>query len=217
MEQYLRQGLVSDSKVLDIRQVDVSSGKILDNNVPVFVITFATQEVLMFKNAKTGEVAVGAENRVEQCMYAAVITKIEEDIDNELTGGWKVIEVGFAFTLLFGRSQCRGLTELTCFFLCLSTDGPKIGTRIPIDALFSYSSPHPKYMAFAPHSPTPYLSILLSHSSDLAAPTTHHSDCTRITTTTHSQLGILLNLSNYNTPCSLTFTLSYPSCIRQCI
>lgn len=193
MEQYLRQGLVSDSKVLDIRQVDVSSGKILDNNVPVFVITFATQEVLMFKNAKTGEVAVGAENRVEQCMYAAVITKIEEDIDDELTGGWKVIEVCFTFTLLFGRCQCRGLTELTCFFSCLSTDGPKIGTRIPIDASFPDSSSHPKYMAFVLHSPI--YPILLWHSSHLAPPTTHHSDRTSITTT-HSQFGILLNLSN---------------------
>lgn len=97
MEQYLRQGLISDSKVLDIRQVDVSSGKILDNNVPVFVITFATQEVLLFRNAKSGEVVVGAENRVEQCMYAAVVTRVEEELEDELTGGWKVIEVCAVF------------------------------------------------------------------------------------------------------------------------
>lgn len=167
----------------------------------------------MFKNAKTGEVAVGAENRVEQCMYAAVVTRIEEDIDDELTGGWKVIEVGVALALLFGWCQRRGLTGLTCFFLCLSTDGPQIGTRIPIDASSPYSSS--KIHGVRPTQPCP-LSILLSHSSHLAAPTTHHSDCTSITTTTHSQLGILLNSSNYNTPCSLTLTLSYPSCIRQC-
>ncbi|KAA1470327.1 mitochondria import inner membrane translocase TIM44 subunit [Dentipellis sp. KUC8613] len=93
MEQYLRQGLVSDSKVLDIRQVDVSAGKFLENNIPVFVITFATQEVLLFRNVATGEIAVGAEDRVEQCHYAAVITKVEEELDNELTGGWKVVEM----------------------------------------------------------------------------------------------------------------------------
>ncbi|KAH9935892.1 mitochondria import inner membrane translocase TIM44 subunit [Epithele typhae] len=94
MEQYLKQGLISDSKVLDIRQVDISSGKILENNVPVFVITFATQEMLIFRNAKTGEIMVGAENRVEQCHYAAVITRMEEELDNELTGGWKIVEMG---------------------------------------------------------------------------------------------------------------------------
>ncbi|KAG1879092.1 hypothetical protein F4604DRAFT_1752871 [Suillus subluteus] len=64
MEQYLRQGLVSDSKVLDIRSVDVSDGKILDS-IPVFVVTFSTQEVLLFRNAATREIVVSAENRVE--------------------------------------------------------------------------------------------------------------------------------------------------------
>ncbi|KAI0080134.1 TIM44 subunit of mitochondria import inner membrane translocase [Panus rudis PR-1116 ss-1] len=93
MEQYLKQGLISDSKCLDIRQVEVSTGKILENDVPVFVITFATQEMLLFRNAKTGEIVVGAEDRVEQCHYAAVITRVEEELDNELTGGWKVIDM----------------------------------------------------------------------------------------------------------------------------
>jgi len=93
MEQYLKQGLVSDSKVLDIRQVDISTGKILDNNVPVFVVTFATQEMLLFRNAKSREIVVGNEKRVEQCHYAAVITRVEEELDNELTGGWKVAEM----------------------------------------------------------------------------------------------------------------------------
>lgn len=74
-------------------RIQVSSGKILENNVPVFVITFATQEMLLFRNVKTKEVVVGAEDRVEQCHYAAVITRVEEDLENELTGGWKVVEV----------------------------------------------------------------------------------------------------------------------------
>ena len=59
----------------------------------MFVITFATQEVLLFRNAKSGEVVVGAENKVEQCHYAAVLTRSELDLDDELTGGWKVVEV----------------------------------------------------------------------------------------------------------------------------
>lgn len=93
MEHFLQQGLISDSKVLDIRQVDVSDGKILENDVPVFLVQFSTQEVLMFRNAKTGEITVGADNKVEQCTYVAAITRIEEELTNELTGGWKVIEM----------------------------------------------------------------------------------------------------------------------------
>ncbi|PPQ67871.1 hypothetical protein CVT25_010310 [Psilocybe cyanescens] len=93
MEHFLRQGLISDSKVLDIRQVDVSEAKILENEVPIFLITFSTQEMLLFRNAKTGEIVVGAENKVEQCTYAAAVTRVPEDLDNELTGGWKVVEM----------------------------------------------------------------------------------------------------------------------------
>jgi import inner membrane translocase subunit TIM44 len=93
MEQYLRQGLVSDSKVLDIRQVDVSDGKILEDSIPVFVVTFSTQEVLLFRNVVSREVVVGAENRVEQCVYAAVITRVAEEMSDEITGGWKVVEM----------------------------------------------------------------------------------------------------------------------------
>ena len=73
--------------------LQVSDGKILENEVPVFIITFATQEVLLFRNAKTGEAMVGADNKVEQCTYVAAITRIPEDLGNEVTGGWKVIEV----------------------------------------------------------------------------------------------------------------------------
>ncbi|CAE6513782.1 unnamed protein product [Rhizoctonia solani] len=93
MEQYTKQGLISESKVIDIANVDVAKGTLLENNVPVFVVSFSTQEVLVFRNAKSGEVVVGAPDRVEQCSYAAVITRVEDELDNELTGGWKVVEV----------------------------------------------------------------------------------------------------------------------------
>jgi len=59
----------------------------------VFLVSFATQEMMLFRNAKTGEIAVGAEDKVEQCTYVAVITRLPEELDNELTGGWKVVEV----------------------------------------------------------------------------------------------------------------------------
>jgi len=71
----------------------IAEAKILENDVPVFLVSFATQEMMLFRNAKTGEVAVGAEDKVEQCTYVAVITRLTEELDNELTGGWKVVEV----------------------------------------------------------------------------------------------------------------------------
>ena len=94
MEQYLKQGLVLDSKVLDIRQVEVSTGL----GTGCFQHACACDhvhgaEVLLFRDCKTREVMVGAEDRVEQCNHAAVITRVEDELENELTGGWKVIEV----------------------------------------------------------------------------------------------------------------------------
>lgn len=141
MEQYLKQGLVSDSKVLDIRQVDVrvarmshpirssslslflvaqiSMGKILENNIAVFVVTFATQEMLLFRNAKTREAIIGSEQNIEQCHYAAVITRAQEELDNELTGGWKVIEVCTISSMISMHSLFRILgCVLTGDFLC---------------------------------------------------------------------------------------------------
>jgi hypothetical protein len=127
MEHYLRQGLISSSKVLDIRQVDVTAGKLLDSaastaeQIPVWVVTFATQEVMTFRNAKTGEIVVGAEDKVEQCHYAAVITRLEEEIEDEVTGGWKVIEVCFPVSSVL--SDLR----LTCL-----ADGTQISTSISL-------------------------------------------------------------------------------------
>ena len=63
----------------------------------MFVITFTTQEVLLFRDHKTRDVVIGAEDRVEQCNYAAVVTRVEGELENELTGGWKVVEVRTPF------------------------------------------------------------------------------------------------------------------------
>jgi mitochondrial import inner membrane translocase subunit TIM44 len=120
MEQYLRQGLVPDSKVLDIRQVDVSTGRFLEDDIPVYVITFTTQEVLLFRDRKTREVVVGAEDRVEQCNYAAVITRVEEELENELTGGWKVIEVRGFFSLSRVRTGTDDGIDGTSVGACIS-------------------------------------------------------------------------------------------------
>jgi hypothetical protein len=71
----------------------VVQGKMLENEVAAWIISFQTQEILLFRNAKTKEVVVGAEDKVEQCQYVAVLTRIDSELDDEVTGGWKVIEV----------------------------------------------------------------------------------------------------------------------------
>merc|ERR1711939_1186856 len=94
IQPYIQKGLISDSRVLDIRGVDIQAVKVLENDVNVFIVSFRTQEIINFRDPKTGEIVVGDENKIEQCGYVAVMTRIEEELDNEETGGWKVIDMG---------------------------------------------------------------------------------------------------------------------------
>jgi import inner membrane translocase subunit TIM44 len=74
--------------------VDIQAVKVLENDTNVFVISFRTQEIINFRDPKTGEVVIGDENKIEQCGYVMVMTRIEEELDNEETAGWKVIDAG---------------------------------------------------------------------------------------------------------------------------
>jgi hypothetical protein len=113
---------------IDLSSLQVLEAKLLENDIPVFIVTFATQEMLLFRNAKTAEIVVGAEDKVEQCNYVAVVTRLPEELDNELTGGWKIVEVCFSPMLLIG------------LLLTLPADGTKKRTRLPLGKKSIYSS-----------------------------------------------------------------------------
>ena len=93
-KRYLQAGLKSDGRILDIRGVDVLKARMLDpGDIPVFVITCRTQEVHVYKNAKTGKLAAGMEDKVQLVTYAIGITRIPEDVANPETRGWRLIEM----------------------------------------------------------------------------------------------------------------------------
>ncbi|GAA98361.1 uncharacterized protein L969DRAFT_334238 [Mixia osmundae IAM 14324] len=93
IQPYLSKGLVPDSRVLDIRGVDIAAAKVLENETNVFVVSFRTQEITAFRDPKTGEVAAGSEDQIDQCGYVMVMTRIEEELENPITAGWKVIDI----------------------------------------------------------------------------------------------------------------------------
>lgn len=217
MEQYLRQGLVSDSKVLDIRQVDVSSGKILENNVPVFVVTFATQEVLLFKNAKTAEIVVGAENRVEQCQYAAVITRVEDELDNELTAGWKVIEVRSIPYQPSGSSSHMSMLYCCVSSSFASTDGTEISPGIPLGSnadcsmlpkiSWRCSHPSPVVAYFLPPPAHSYHSTSRPHQPP---PLTRNPGYTQFTLLACSIVHYLIRLCRHSASLTVAVTTLHP-------
>ncbi|KAL8921036.1 MAG: hypothetical protein Q9208_005927 [Pyrenodesmia sp. 3 TL-2023] len=93
-QQYTVAGLKSDGRILDIRHVDILSARILDpGEVPVFIITCRTQEVHVYRNAKTNQLAAGMEDKVQLVTYAIGVTRVAEDVNNPDTRGWRLIEL----------------------------------------------------------------------------------------------------------------------------
>jgi len=94
MHQYTTAGLKSDGRILDIRNVDVLNARMLEpGDIPVFILTCRTQEVHTYRNAKTGELAAGMEDRVQQVTYAIGVTRLPEEVLNPETRGWRLIEL----------------------------------------------------------------------------------------------------------------------------
>ncbi|KAI9829127.1 MAG: protein translocase subunit [Thelocarpon impressellum] len=93
-QQYKTAGLKSDGRILDIRHVDILSARLLEpGEVPVFIITCRTQEVHVYRNAKTGDLAAGMEDKVQLVTYAIGVTRVPEDVNNAETRGWRLIEL----------------------------------------------------------------------------------------------------------------------------
>lgn len=94
MTQYTQQGLYSDGKILDIRGVDILSARLLEpGEIPVFVLMARTQEVHVYRNKKSGELAAGMEDKVQQVTYAIGVTRVPEEVGNAETRGWRLIEL----------------------------------------------------------------------------------------------------------------------------
>ncbi|OJJ49634.1 hypothetical protein ASPZODRAFT_139013 [Penicilliopsis zonata CBS 506.65] len=93
-KQYTTAGLKSDGRILDIRGVDISHARMLEpGEIPVFVVTCRTQEVHVYRNVKTKELAAGMEDKVQLVTYAIGLTRIPEDVNNPETRGWRLIEL----------------------------------------------------------------------------------------------------------------------------
>lgn len=93
-KQYTTAGLKSDGRILDVRGVEVMNARMLDpGDIPVFVVTCRSQEVHVYKNVKTGELAAGMEDKVQLVTYAIGLTRIPEDVNNPETRGWRLIEL----------------------------------------------------------------------------------------------------------------------------
>ena len=93
-QEWTKNGLKVDGKILDIRHVDMLSARMLEpGDIPVFVITCRTQEVHVYRQIKTGQLAAGVEDKVQLVTYAIGVTRLPEEVSNPETRGWRLIEL----------------------------------------------------------------------------------------------------------------------------
>ena len=94
LDPYLQRGYIADGRILDLSNIEIVQGKILETGpMPVLVISFQTPELMYFTDPKTREIIDGSVEQAIQCRYAMVLTRLEAELENEVTGGWKIIEL----------------------------------------------------------------------------------------------------------------------------
>jgi len=82
-------GFYLDSKILDIENVDLVMGKVMDQG-PVLIITFQTQQIMCVRNAKR-QVAEGDPEKVMRVNYVWVLCRDPEELNP--TSAWRLMEL----------------------------------------------------------------------------------------------------------------------------
>lgn len=82
-------GCYLDSKILDIENVDLAMGKVMEQG-PVLIVTFQTQQIMCVRNAK-GEVVEGDPEKVMRVNYVWVLCRDPEDLNPK--SAWRLMEL----------------------------------------------------------------------------------------------------------------------------
>lgn len=94
-KEYRDKGLYAAGRVLDVRHADIYDGRLLEelNGQPVYTIVCSAQETNCYKSLKTDEVVAGVPDQVLISGYVMTVTRFAEDMDNEETRGWKILQI----------------------------------------------------------------------------------------------------------------------------
>ncbi|XP_053677859.1 mitochondrial import inner membrane translocase subunit TIM44 isoform X2 [Anopheles nili] len=78
-----------DSKILDIENVDLAMGKVMDQG-PVLIVTFQTQQIMCVRDAK-GAVIEGDPEKVMRCHHVWVLCRDPNELDPK--AAWRLMEM----------------------------------------------------------------------------------------------------------------------------
>lgn len=82
-------GCFLDSKILDIENVDLAMGKVMEQG-PVLIVTFQTQQIMCVRNAKQ-EIVEGDPEKVMRVNYVWVLCRDPEDLNPK--SAWRLMEL----------------------------------------------------------------------------------------------------------------------------
>ena len=97
MRQAKQLGYHFDSKVLDIDNIDLAMGKMMEQG-PVLVITFNSQQIQCVRDSK-GTVVEGDPEKVLRVTYVWVLCRDQQELDPR--AAWRLLELSASSTEQF--------------------------------------------------------------------------------------------------------------------
>ncbi|KAH9383137.1 hypothetical protein HPB48_023872 [Haemaphysalis longicornis] len=89
ISQAIKLGYHYDSKVLDVMNVDLAMGKIMEQG-PVLIVTFQSQQIMVVRNSK-GEVVEGDPEKILRINHAWVLCRDQSQLDPK--AAWKLMDL----------------------------------------------------------------------------------------------------------------------------
>lgn len=90
ISQAQKAGYYLDSKILDIENVDLAMGKVMEQG-PVLIITFQTQQIMCVRDRKSRSVVEGDPEKVMRCNYVWVLCRDRDDLNPK--SAWRLMEL----------------------------------------------------------------------------------------------------------------------------
>lgn len=87
-------GLLFQSKVLDIDNIDLAVGKMMDQG-PVLIITFQAQVVMVIRSPK-GDIVEGDPDKVMKMMYVWALCRDQEELNP--SAAWRLLDISASST-----------------------------------------------------------------------------------------------------------------------
>ncbi|XP_042213333.1 mitochondrial import inner membrane translocase subunit TIM44-like [Homarus americanus] len=97
VKQAYQLGFIFDSKVLDVDNVDLVMGKVMDEG-PVLAVSFQSQQIMCLRNSK-GEVVEGDPSKVLRVQYVWVLCRDQTELDAR--AAWRILDLSAQSTEQF--------------------------------------------------------------------------------------------------------------------